>query len=62
MSMENKEITITIGDKCMVNDGDAMRNATVVSIDFGKESYAVEIDGIGTKISNIPISVWNPKQ
>jgi hypothetical protein len=48
------------GAKCLVNDGDALRNATVDNVDLLNKKYDVFIDGIGTKISNIPFTVWRP--
>lgn len=51
---------MAVGDKCHVHDGDAMRNATVESFDLEKRTYSVIIDGLGTKISNIPMTIWRP--
>lgn len=60
MTSNNQFNKVFIGDKCKVHDGIAMRNATVESVDTDNQTYTVIIDGLGTKISNIPFSIWRP--
>jgi hypothetical protein len=49
-----------VGDKCLSHDGDTMRNATVINVNRSAKTYDVEIDGLGTKMSNIPMHIWRP--
>lgn len=49
-----------VGDLCITHDGDAFRNAVVTKINHEKQTYDVEIIGLGTKVSNIPWSIWRP--
>jgi hypothetical protein len=50
---------ISVGDKCMVKDDGAMRNAIVTKINPEAKTYDVEIIGLYPML-NIPMNVWRP--
>jgi len=54
--------TPKLGDKCFIHDGDAMRNAEVSFVDEETQRYSVIIIGLGTRVSNIPFSIWRPAE
>ena len=59
--MDNMDKQINVVDKCQQNFGEEiLRNCTVV--DVTKDTFTVVADGLGWKMSNIPLEKFRPLQ